>query len=326
MAFYQNKTILVTGGVGSIGSELVRKLLKHDPRVIRIFDNNESGLFDLEHELRLERKKIRFLVGDIRDKVRLKMAMEDTDVVFHVAALKHVPSCEYNPFEAVQTNVLGTQNVIEAALESNVEKVINISTDKAVNPINVMGATKLLAERLTATADQYKGAKKRTILASVRFGNVLESRGSVLPLLRAQIKEKFVTITDPAMTRFFMPRSKAIELVLRAGEMAKGGETFILKMPAVRIFDFVKVVIVDLAPQYGFSPEEIEIKTIGERPGEKTHEELMTAEEMLRVKETDDMFILMPNQVKLRDVGNKGYFSKGSFLSKEEIEKLLKEI
>tara|TARA_Y100000310_G_C20696501_1_gene826099 strand:+ start:3941 stop:4942 length:1002 start_codon:yes stop_codon:yes gene_type:complete len=330
--FYKDKRILVTGGVGSIGFELVRKLLKYDPKVIRILDNNETGLFDTGQEL--GPKKIRLFVGDVRDKTRLNMAMEDTDIVFHAAALKHVPLCEYNPFEAIQTNVLGSQNVIEAALENNLEKVVNISTDKAVNPTNVLGATKLLAERLITAANSYKGAKKRTVFASVRFGNVLDSRGSVLPLFKQQIKKKFVMVTNPGMTRFFMPKSKAIELVLRAGEMAKGGEIFILKMPAVQIADFVKVAIDNLAPQCGYSPKEIKIKIIGERAGEKTHEELMTEEEALTARETEDMFILSQakangesaQNLNSKNLKNKGYFSNTSILDIEEIKKLLREV
>src|SRR3989338_431521 len=185
MSLFRNKAILVTGGVGSIGSEIVNQLLTHKPRQIRVFDNRETELFHMQH--RLDRhENLRFLLGDIRDKDRLKMAMENVDFVFHAAALKHVPSCEYNPFEAVKTNVYGTQNVIESAISANVERVINISTDKVTNTINTMGATKLLAERQTTSAQFFKG-NKRTLFVSVRFGNVLNSRGSTIELVKNQI-------------------------------------------------------------------------------------------------------------------------------------------
>ena len=291
--FYKNKKILVTGGVGSIGSQLVRNLLLADPTSIRIFDNNETGLFELEHELKTS--KVRILIGDVRDKDRVHMAMDGIDIVFHASALKHVPLCEYNPFEAVKTNVIGTQNVLEAALQHQVEKVINISTDKAVNPSNVMGATKLLAERLTISANFYKG-NKRTIFSSVRFGNVLNSRGSVIPLFKNQIREgKCVTITDNDMNRFFMDIPSAVKLILTAGKISKGSEIFILKMPALRIIDLAEVMIEHYAPQFGFRPEEISIKTIGKRNGEKLYEDLMTDEEAERAFERDDMFIIVPH-------------------------------
>ena len=205
--FYEGKVILITGGVGSIGSEIVRKILEYEPRAVRVLDNNETGLFDLEQELQSE--KIRIFVGDVRDKERLKRAIEDVDLVFHAAALKHVPLCEYNPFEAVKTNVIGTQNLIDVAIDEEVEKIITISTDKAVNPINVMGATKLLAERLTISANFYKGDRE-TAFSCVRFGNVLYSRGSVLPLFEEQIKKGFITLTDSNMTRFIMNTSQAV--------------------------------------------------------------------------------------------------------------------
>ncbi|MBN1762912.1 MAG: polysaccharide biosynthesis protein [Methanomicrobia archaeon] len=288
---YQNKIILVTGGVGSIGSEIVRAVLRGHPEAVRVLDNNETGLFDLEQEL--QSGKIRPFVGDIRDKERLERAIEDVDIIFHAAALKHVPLCEYNPFEAVKTNVIGTQNVIEAAMDAEVEKVITISTDKAVNPVNVMGATKLLAERLTVSANFYKGDRK-TVFSCVRFGNVLDTRGSVIPLFKKQLQNGGpLTVTDPDMTRFIMSISKAVELVLKAAKMAQGDELFILKMPAVRIGDLAARMIEDLAPKYGKDPNKIEIKIIGRRYGEKMHEELMTENEALTAYEGDELFLLL---------------------------------
>jgi FlaA1/EpsC-like NDP-sugar epimerase len=290
---YKGKKILVTGGVGSIGSQLVRKLLTLDPAIVRVLDNNETGLFDLEQDL--HSNKIRTLVGDIRDKERLIVAMDGIDFVFHSSALKHVPLCEYNPFDAVKTNVLGTQNVLEAALTQEVGKVINISTDKAVNPTNVMGATKLLTERLTISANYYRGNKK-TIFSSVRFGNVLNSRGSVIPLFRTQIQNGGpVTVTDKDMTRFFMDIPSAANLILTAGEMAQGREIFILKMPSLNIFSLAQALIrmhsSDAKPRSG----KIKIKIVGKRNGEKINEELMTEEESTRACENKDLLIILPH-------------------------------
>lgn len=325
---FQDKNILVTGGTGSIGSEIVRKLVKCEPRVVRVLSNDENGLFNLEKELQGS-LKLRFLIGDVKDKQRLQSAIESIDFVFHAAALKHVPLCEYNPFEAVQTNVLGTENIIEAALGEDVEKLITISTDKAVNPINVMGATKLLAERLTTSVDYHKGLK-RTIFSCVRFGNVLDSRGSVLPLFRKQIEQGGpVMITDPNMTRFVMSISRAVDLVLKAAEIAEGGEVFILKMPAVRIGDLAEAMIEELAPKYGHDPIKIPVEIINARAGEKIYEELMTEDESKKATESDDMFVIWPSlteeQFRVRKVARRNYASKGqNLLTKEEIKALLR--
>ena len=220
--FYADNVILVTGAAGTIGSGLVKRLSQFDVAAIRMFDNNETGMFDLERELRSP--KIRTFMGDIRDKDRLERAFEDVDTVFHCAALKHVPLCEYNPFEAAKTNVFGTQNVIDAALDKEIEGVVQISTDKTVNPRNVMGATKLVAERLIIAANQYKG-KRRTKFSCVRFGNVLDSRGSVLPVFQSQIEHGGpLTLTDRKMTRFVMTIGDAVELILGVGANSKGGK------------------------------------------------------------------------------------------------------
>ena len=335
--FYKDKTILVTGGVGSIGSEIVRSILEYNPEAVRVLDSNETGLFDLEQELQSE--KIRLFIGDVKDKERLKRAIENVDIVFHAAALKHVPLCEYNPFEAVKTNVIGTQNLIDVAIDEEVKKFIIISTDKAVNPVNVMGATKLLAERLTVSANFYKGWKKTTF-SCVRFGNVLDTRGSVIPLFRKQINNGGpLTITNPNMTRFMMSIPKAVELVLKSAEMAKGGEIFIFKMPALRIGDLAETMIEELAPEYGHNPNEIEIKAIGRRAGEKIYEELMTEDEATDAYEDKEMFVVLPQTLeimsrlsyKLQDnfkkAQNREYSSKGvKLLAKEEIRSLLNEL
>jgi|LGVF01.1.fsa_nt_gb FlaA1/EpsC-like NDP-sugar epimerase len=291
-SFYEDKIILVTGGVGSIGSEIVKKVLEYEPGTVRVLDSNETGLFDLEQELQSE--KIRLFVGDVKDKERLKRAIEGVDIVFHAAALKHVPLCEYNPFEAVKTNVLGTQNLIEAAMDEEVENFITISTDKAVNPINVMGATKLLAERLTVSANFYKGGKK-TAFSCVRFGNVLDTRGSVIPLFRKQIQNGGpLTVTDLNMTRFMMSIPKAVELVLKSAEMTEGGEILIFKMPALRVGDLAEVMIDELTLGYGYAHTEIRMENIGKRLGEKLYEELMTEDEAENAYENEEMFVVLP--------------------------------
>lgn len=339
---FKNKNILITGGVGSVGKEIVKQILKFDPKIVRILDIDESREFELERELeqKLSAKdfdKLRFFLGDIRDKERLKRAIEDVDIVFHAAALKHVQLCEYNPFEAVKTNILGLQNLIDVSIENEVEKVIFTSSDKAANPTNTMGATKLLGERLIISANYYKG-KRKTIFSSVRFGNVLGSRGSVIPLWINQIKNGGpVTLTDPTMTRFIMSMSKAIDLLFESTNIAQRGEVFIFKMPAVRLGDLVEVVIEEVAPRYKFSPRDIKIKAIGIRSGEKYYEELMTEEEKTRALETKDMFIVFPQ---LKELVNEEYFRKiGAtkvsstdynshkmpLLNKDEIKKILYE-
>jgi UDP-N-acetylglucosamine 4,6-dehydratase len=297
---FQGKKILVTGGTGCIGSEIVRRLMKYKPEVVRIFSNDENATFQMMQETDDSTKMMheitnkRFLIGDIRDKERVILAMEDIDIVYHAAALKHVPLCEYNPYEAIKTNVLGTRNIIDAALETGVDKVISISTDKAVNPTNTMGATKLLAEKLIIDANEGKGSKP-TIFSSVRFGNVLFSRGSVIPLFEDQIRQKKpITVTNPEMTRFMMSISDTIELIFKATQYAKGGELFILKMPVVRLGDLVDVIVEAYAEKYHCKKETIEKRTIGLRPGEKMFEELMTETEAAVAYETDDMLIIPP--------------------------------
>lgn len=295
--FYKDKSILVTGGVGSIGSILVETLLKYNPKVVRIFDINESRIFEFEQQLKS--KKIRALIGDIRDKERLKRAIEDIDVVFHAAALKHVPLCEYNPFEAVKTNIVGTQNLIDVALDEEIEKFILISTDKAVNPNSVMGASKLLSERLTISSNFYKG-KRKTSFSCVRFGNVLGSRGSVVPLFERQIKdEKRITLTDPNMTRFVMSISHSVELVVKASYMARGGEIFVLKMPSISMKHLADFMIEKLALKYDYNVDDIKIDIIGKRLGEKNFEELMTKDESINTYEDEEMFIILPQNTKL---------------------------
>jgi len=294
MVSLKGKRILVTGGTGTVGRELVRYLFSKKPEVVRIYSRDESKQFELIHEFGVDRDDVRFLIGDVRDKDRLRRAMEEIDIVFHAAALKHVYSCEYNPFEAIKTNVFGIQNVIDAAMEENVSKVIFTSSDKAANPSNVMGTTKLLGEKLITAANYYKGNRK-TVFTSVRFGNVVGSRGSIVPLFLEQIKKGGpVTITHPDMTRFVMGIDDAVKLIINAADWTRGGEVFVSKMDALRIADLIDVMIEDYAPKFGFEPSKIKVKTIGVKAGEKLYEELMTDEEATRCLETEDAFILLP--------------------------------
>ena len=335
---FNGKNILITGGAGSLGHVLVKKLLEFEPKAIRIFDIGENALFEMQNEF--PQQNLRFLVGDIRDRQRLDMAMKDIDIVFHLAALKHVMSCEYNPFEAVKINIIGTQNVVESAMEHGVEKVIYTSTDKATNPSNSMGVTKLAAERLVTSANYYKG-KSRTIFASVRFGNVIGTNGSVIPVFRKQISEGGpITVTEPSMTRFLLTPESALKIVFRCAELSSVGETFLLKMPVMKIGDLAEVMREEVSPTYGFRPEDIKIKPISIKPGEKLYEELVTEEESTRTIESEDMYIILPQIKELisekynidfskyyhgKKAGFDTYRSdKVKALSKEELKDILK--
>lgn len=287
--FYKGKKILITGGAGYIGKLLIEKLLEFNPDVIRIFDMNENGLFNLRQKYHNAEKKLRFLLGDIRNLDRLQYAFRGIDIVFHTASYKHVLECEYNPLDAVETNVNGSSNVIQAAIQRNVKKTIFTSSDKAVNPSSTMGATKLLAEKLIIAANEYSA--HGTIFACCRFGNVIGSSGSVVPLFNQQIlNDKKIMITSPDMTRFILRKEKAIELVLLSGILTKGGEVFISKMPAININNLADVII-----EKNNSKASKEI--IGRKPGEKMYEELMTEEEMSRAYEGKDMYIILPQSL-----------------------------
>lgn len=290
---YKGKRILVTGGTGSIGSEIVRQLLKKDVAQVRVLARDEGKhaafLQDIGRDDRL-----RSLVGDVRDKERLLLAMEGVDIVFHAAAMKHVDICERNPFEAVKTNIIGTQNVIDCAFAHNIEKVVGISTDKAAGPTSVMGTTKLMAERLMLSSYFYKGYK-RTTFSCVRFGNVLWSRGSVLPLFARQIRKGApVTLTDPSMTRFVMSIPQAVSLVFRAASLMRERELFVLKMPAARMGDMVAA-LEEIMKEEGVIQTAVPVQVKGRRDGERTHETLLTVEESEKAFETDDLYIITPN-------------------------------
>jgi UDP-N-acetylglucosamine 4,6-dehydratase/5-epimerase len=317
--FFTNKTVLVTGGAGSIGKTLVSKLLYTDVRALRILDNNETGLFDLAQEF--GDKRIRLLQGDITNEKRMMRATKNVDYVFHTAALKHVPICEYNPFEASDVNVRGTQNCIDACIENNVKKMIFISTDKAVSPYNVMGATKLVAERMTLAANMYSSS---TVFSCVRFGNVLNSRGSVIPIFKKQIQNGGpVTITDPGMTRFVMTISEAVDLIIQCIVETSGNEIFILKMPALNIQDLSEAMTEYCHEVYG-SSKNIKKQIIGARPGEKQFEELIAKDENGRLEDFKDYFIIKKDEIQKTGFINYTYSSNSvELLSKKEIIKIL---
>lgn len=301
MSFFSGKTVLVTGGCGTVGRELVRQLLEHDLCEIRVIDTNESEVFFIEQELLQHQRqnlssKARSLcqIGDIRDGQMLNRIFAGVDIVLHTAALKHVILCERAPFDAVQTNVLGVRNVIEAALNNDVERVIFTSSDKAVNPTNVMGTSKLMGERLITAANSLR-LQGRTIFSSTRFGNVLGSRGSVIPIFARQIQQGGpVTLTDNRMTRFIMTLEESCRLVLSAAEKARGGEVFVTKMPVIRIADLADVMIDELSSHFGYEPRQITTTEIGAKPGEKLYEELMSDEETRRTIELEEMFAVLP--------------------------------
>lgn len=293
---FQNKSILVTGACGTVGSELIRQLLaqpEYGPAEVIGIDNNESQLFFLDQQY-LEDTRANFFVADIRDRDELTRKMVGIDVVFHCAALKHVILCERSPEQAVQTNIQGVQNVIAAAQASSVGKVIFTSSDKAVNPTNVMGTSKLMGERLMTAANSNKRGNG-PVFASTRFGNVLGSNGSVIPIFHNQIaKGGPITLTHRDMTRFVMSVEESVRLVIDSAMLAKGGEVFITKMPVVRIEDLAKAMVEELAPRYGYMPQDIQITEIGTKPGEKLYEELMSPEETRRALELKQYFSVLP--------------------------------
>jgi len=275
------KSVLVTGGTGSFGRAFVEKALTSKAKKVIIFSRDEQKHYNLERVFNKD-KRVRFFVGDIRDRDRLQTALRDVDIVVHAAAMKHVPICEYNPIEAVQTNVNGARNLIEAAMANNVERVIALSTDKAVSPANLYGATKLCMEKLLTAANAYAG-DRATRFSIVRYGNVMGSAGSVIPLFRNQMKSGKLTITDARMTRFWIEMEEAVALVLRGLELMTGGEIFIPKLPTSDIETLAEAV----APG---TPRTV----VGIRPGEKLHETLISSEEARRTSDMDDLLVVWP--------------------------------
>lgn len=289
--YFNDKKVLIIGGTGTIGKSLLRHILADQPQVIRILSRDEYKQYLLQNELGF-RKDVRFLLGDVRDYDRLLSAMEDIDYVFHAAALKHVPACEYNPYEAVLTNIVGSYNVIKASIRQNVRKVTFTSSDKAISPTNTYGATKLTAERMIVASEQHKGSGK-TVFSIVRFGNVIGSRGSVIPLFINQIlSENKVTVTNLEMSRFMMTVDQATRLTIKALKDARGGEIFVLKMPVIKLADLVKVITEETCAKHNIDIAKIKIENIGIRPGEKMFEELMTYDESLNAWELPDMYII----------------------------------
>lgn len=287
---FRNKTVLVTGGTGSIGSVLVSELLAFRPQQVRVLSRDDTKQYHLRESLGYP-KNLRLLIGDIRDRERLLRAFDGVDIVLHAAALKHVPIGEYNPFELVKTNIIGSQNVIDAALEKRVKKVIAISTDKVVHPANVVGVTKLMMEKLFINANYYKGVAP-TRFSCVRFGNVTWARGSVLELWEKQaLRDGSIAVTNADMSRFFMSPKQAIRLVLRAAALTRGGEIFAFKMPSIRLSDLAAIFV-----KKHFPDKKIGVKIIGNRAGEKLHEELLDDQDQHKLLlEDGELFIIVPN-------------------------------
>ncbi|MBU0986973.1 MAG: UDP-N-acetylglucosamine 4,6-dehydratase (inverting) [Proteobacteria bacterium] len=279
---WNNQSILLTGGTGSFGKHFCKVMIeKYRPKVIRIYSRDELK----QHEMRQKfgEKHLRYFIGDVRDSDRMRRAMEGVDIVIHAAALKQVPACEYNPLEAVKTNIHGAQNVIDAAIDTGVKKVIALSTDKAVNPVNLYGATKLCAEKIFIQGNSYAGLRG-TRFSCVRYGNVIGSRGSVIPLFNEQKKTGKITLTDSRMTRFWITLDQAVELVVSGLCHMQGGEIFVPKIPSMKVTDLAKAIA-----------RECEIEVVGIRPGEKLHEVLITEEDGRNTVAYNGMLVILPN-------------------------------
>lgn len=283
MSIFDNKTVLITGGTGSFGKKFVEALLKrYKTKKIIIYSRDELKQYEMQQQLK-DYENIRFFIGDVRDKDRLSMALHDVDFILHAAALKQVPAMEYNPAEAVKTNTLGAMNVIDAAIEQKVKKVIALSTDKACNPINLYGATKLCADKLFIAGNSYSG-KAKTMFSVVRYGNVVGSRGSVVPFFAEKIKQGVIPITDVNMTRFFITLQQAVDFVIKCFSVMHGGELFVPKIPSVKIADLAGI----MAPR-------CKIKVIGIRPGEKLHEVMISEDDARNTLEFKDYYIVKPS-------------------------------
>ncbi|MFO6495811.1 MULTISPECIES: polysaccharide biosynthesis protein [Bacillus] len=321
---FENKTIFITGGTGSWGHELILQLLALNPKKITVFSRNEERQVQMRRQI--EDPRLAFFIGDIRDRKALHAGLKGVDYVFHLAALKHVPVCEEQPLEALKTNVSGTENVIEAAIENGVKKVINVSTDKAADPVNFYGMTKAIGEKLIVYANHLYG---KTAFICVRGGNVLGSSGSVLHLFKDQIRQKNqVSITDKRMTRFFLTKEKTIELLLEAAVKGQGGEIFIMNSPAFRILDMAEILI----ETYG--NDKSSIIESGARPGEKIHELLIsTHERQHAVSLSKDLSVVLPsinipelraNYTNCNPLQTEKLSSKDHLISKDEVREMLK--
>lgn len=319
---WSEKTILITGGTGSFGNKFVEIVLKkYKPKKLIVFSRDELKQYKMAQKF--TDKCMRFFIGNVRDKERLHRAFDGVDIVIHAAALKQVPTAEYNPFEAVKTNVLGAENIINVAIDNRVEKVIALSSDKAVNPVNLYGATKLCADKMFIAGNSYVGYKGRPVFGIVRYGNVIGSRGSVVPFFREKSKTGKVPITDERMTRFWITLEQAVEFVIKCLTIMKGGEIFIPKIPSMKIVDLASII----APECGF-------EIVGIRPGEKLHEILIPEDEIRYTIEYDDLYIIQPDilgrEEKNWKDGRKlpeGFIYSSDknerWLTKEEVEKIL---
>jgi len=290
---FENKIILLTGGTGSFGNKFTELILKYNLESLRIYSRGEYDQYIMNQKFNDNR--IRFFIGDVRDRDRLYRAMNGVDIVVHAAALKQVPTCEYNPIEAVRTNIDGALNIIDAAIDNSVEKVIAISTDKAVHPVNLYGATKMVAEKLFIQGNTYTG-KRKTRFSCVRYGNVIGSRGSVIPLFAEQKKKGVLTITDERMTRFWLTLDQGVNFVLNSIERMQGGEIFIPKIPSMKIVDLAEAIAPEAKKEF-----------VGIRPGEKLHEIMLTEDEARHAKEFSDYFIIEPEF----EFWNKGEYQDG---------------
>ena len=276
----ENKTILVTGGTGSFGKKFIRRILQLEVKKVIVFSRDELKQYEMKQEFKDSR--IRFFIGDVRDKERLQRAFDGVDIVIHAAAMKHVEACEYNPFEAVKTNIYGAQNIIEAAIDRNVEQVIALSTDKAAAPVNLYGATKLASDKLFVAANSYVG-EKHTRFSVVRYGNVVGSRGSVIPFFKKMKETGTLPITDDRMTRFWITLDQGVQFVLDSLTRMHGGEIFVPKIPSMNIMDLARAI----------GPE-CEIEIVGIRPGEKLHEVMVTQDDARHTIEFDDYYVITP--------------------------------
>ena len=283
MVNWSQESILVTGGTGSFGKKFVEIMLRdYQPQRLVIFSRDELK----QHEMGtsgFDHPSLRYFIGDVRDVDRLKRALAGVTLVVHAAALKQVPACEYNPFEAIQTNIMGGRNVIDAAIDQGVHRILALSTDKAVNPINLYGATKLCAEKMFVQANAYAGAKN-TRFSCARYGNVVGSRGSVIPVFVEQRRRGKITITDPRMTRFWLTLEQGVKFVIRCFDLMHGGEIFVPKIPSMRLMDLAETI----APG-------CQVECIGIRPGEKLHEVLVSEDESRQTVQTDDMYVIQPS-------------------------------
>ncbi len=318
---WSEKVILITGGTGSFGNKFVEIVLKkYKPKKLIIFSRDELKQFNMAQKFTDD--CIRFFIGDVRDKERLHRAFNGVDIVVHTAALKQVPAAEYNPFEAVKTNIIGAENIINVAIDNNVEKIIALSTDKAVNPVNLYGATKLCSDKLFITGNSYVGENKRTKFSVVRYGNVMGSRGSVIPLFREKAKTGIIPITDERMTRFWITLEHGVEFVIKCLTLMKGGEIFVPKIPSMKIIELAKTIAPDC-----------KYETVGIRQGEKLHEILIQEDEIRYTIEYDDFYIIQPNIIDKKEKNWKDgkkvpesfrYSSNKNkrWLTKEEFEKL----